>query len=72
VNRSRFVKVHNGILDLKVMGSKLTTLVYANSKILLARALRDSLARYRDPHLQRPTINPQKFVCQNLITGQNY
>ena len=38
----------------------------------LARALRDSLARYRDPHLQRPTINTQKSVYQNLIMGQSY
>jgi hypothetical protein len=29
--------------------------------------MRDLLARYCDPHLQRPTINRQKSVCQNLI-----
>jgi hypothetical protein len=37
-----------------------------------ARALRDSLARYRNPHLQRVTIKTQKSVCQNLIMGQSY
>ena len=29
--------------------------------------MRDLLARYCDPHLQRPTINRQTSVCQNLI-----
>ena len=40
----------------------------------IARAceLRDSLAQYRAPHLQRSTINVQKSVCQNLIMGQSY
>ena len=39
----------------------------------LARTLRDLLARYhRDPHLQRPTLYMQKFVCQNLVMGQSY
>ena len=38
----------------------------------LARALRDLLARYRDPHLQRPTLYMQKSVCQNLVMGQSY
>jgi hypothetical protein len=37
-----------------------------------ARALRDLLAQYRNPHLQRPTLYPQKIVCQNLIMGQSY
>jgi hypothetical protein len=26
----------------------------------------------RDPHLQRPTINTQKCVCQSRIMGQSY
>ena len=34
--------------------------------------MRDLLARYRNPHLQRLTIKKQKFVCQNLIMGQSY
>ena len=38
----------------------------------LARALRDLLALYRDPHLHRPTINMQKSSCQNLTMGQSY
>jgi hypothetical protein len=38
----------------------------------LARALRDFLARHRDPHLQRPTINRKKSVGQNLIMKQSY
>jgi hypothetical protein len=38
----------------------------------LARALRDLLARYRNPHLQRLTIKTQKPVCQNLIMRQSY
>ena len=38
----------------------------------LAHAFRESLARYRDSHMQRPTINTQKSVCQNLIMGQTY
>jgi hypothetical protein len=37
-----------------------------------ARALRDLLARYRNPHLQRPTLYTQKSVCQNLIMRQSY
>jgi hypothetical protein len=43
----------------------------------LARALRDLLARYHDPHLQRPTINAQKchhgtklWASQNIFAGQ--
>jgi hypothetical protein len=41
---------------------------------LPARALRDPLARYmyHNPHLQRPTINRQKSVCQNLSMGKSY
>ena len=39
---------------------------------MLARALRDLLARYRDPHLQRLTFYLQKSVCQNLIMRQSY
>jgi hypothetical protein len=27
---------------------------------------------YRYPHVQRPTINPQKSVSQNLFTGRSY
>jgi hypothetical protein len=38
----------------------------------LARALRDLLARYRNPHLQRPTLYPQQTVCQNSIMKQSY
>jgi hypothetical protein len=30
------------------------------------------LARYHNPHMQRPTINTQKSVCQNVIMGQSY
>ena len=37
-----------------------------------ARALRNLLARYRNPHLQRLTIKLQKSFCQNLIMGQSY
>ena len=37
-----------------------------------ARALRDLLARYCNPHLQRLKIKTQKSVCQNLIMGQSY
>ena len=32
-----------------------------------SRAMCGSLARYRDPHLQRPTIKSQKFIYPNLI-----
>ena len=38
----------------------------------LARALRDLLARYRNPHLQRPTLLMQKSVCQNLVMVRSY
>ena len=39
----------------------------------LARALRDSLARYHDLHLQRPImVTRKKPVCQNLVVGQSY
>ena len=34
--------------------------------------MRDLLARYRDPHLQRTTLYLQKFFCQNLVMGQSY
>ena len=34
--------------------------------------LRDLLARYLNPDLQRPIINTQKIVCQILIIGQSY
>ena len=34
--------------------------------------MRDLLARYRNPHLQRPTIKIQKFVCQNSVMQQSY
>jgi hypothetical protein len=36
------------------------------------RALRDLLARYCNPHLQRTTINRQKSVYQNLSMGKSY
>jgi hypothetical protein len=36
------------------------------------RAARDLLARYRDPHPQRLTINKKKTVCQNVIMEQSY
>jgi hypothetical protein len=38
----------------------------------IARALHDLLARYHNPHLQRPKIKRQKKVCQNLSMGQSY
>jgi hypothetical protein len=41
----------------------------------IARALRDLLARYRDPHLQRPTIRTiktKKTIRHNSIMGQCY
>ena len=34
--------------------------------------MRDLLARYHDPYLQRSTIKSQKSVCQNLFMGQSY
>jgi hypothetical protein len=34
---------------------------------LLARALRASLAQYRGPHLQRPTINTQISLVKVLL-----
>ena len=37
-----------------------------------ARALRDLLARHRNPHLQRPTVQMKKSVCQNSIMGQSH
>jgi len=37
-----------------------------------ARVLRDLLARYRDPHLQRPTLYTQQTVRQNFTIGQSY
>ena len=43
-----------------------------NFEILARAFIRDSLARYRDPHLQRPTFYIQKSVCQNLVMGQSY
>jgi hypothetical protein len=44
--------------------------VNANIRIrnsFVARALRELLARSRNPHLQRPTINMQKFIYQNSV-----
>ena len=38
----------------------------------LERALRDLLARHRNPHLQCPPIKTKQFVCQNSIMGQSY
>ena len=38
----------------------------------LSCASRESLARCRDLHMQRPTINLQNPFFQNLITGQRY
>jgi hypothetical protein len=40
--------------------------------MMLARALRDLLARRCDPHSQRPTIKMQKSACQNLTMVQSY
>jgi hypothetical protein len=40
-----------------------------NRVTMLARTLRDLLARYCDPHMQCPTLTAHKYVCQNLITG---
>jgi hypothetical protein len=37
-----------------------------------AHALRDLLARYRDPHLQCPTIKTQKYILRNLIMQRSY
>jgi hypothetical protein len=37
-----------------------------------AHALRDSLVRYRDPHLRRPTLYTQQTVCPNSIMGRSY
>jgi len=34
--------------------------------------LRDLLARYFNPHLQRTTINTQKSAYQNLSIGRSY
>ena len=36
------------------------------------RPSRDLLARYRNPHLQRPAIKLQKSFCQNLVIGERY
>ena len=38
----------------------------------LARALRDLLALYHDPQLQRPTLYMQNPLSQNSIMGQSY
>jgi hypothetical protein len=51
---------------------KLLNFGYESMRQYLARASRDSLRRGRDPHMQRPTINTQKYVCRNLIMGQSY
>jgi hypothetical protein len=42
------------------------------SVLELARTLCDLLARYRDPHLQRPTISNQKSICPNKIMQESY
>jgi hypothetical protein len=34
--------------------------------------MRNLLARYYNPDLQRPTINQQNYVCQNLSMGHTY